>query len=79
MTLNVKTWCFINRGSIHISAYFDKNAYAPNEVANVICEIDNSKCSIDMTNIDFVLINRMRFISNAGYSKEIMNDVKKIT
>ena len=39
MTVPVTTWCCINQGSSHIKCYFERNAYAPGETANVICEV----------------------------------------
>ena len=49
-----------------ISGYFEKNAYAPSEIANVICEIDNSKCSLSMRDISFCFINKTILTSDQG-------------
>eukprot|EP01015_Nassula_variabilis_P006736 TRINITY_DN1512_c0_g1_i12.p1 TRINITY_DN1512_c0_g1~~TRINITY_DN1512_c0_g1_i12.p1 ORF type:complete len:301 (+),score=42.44 TRINITY_DN1512_c0_g1_i12:150-1052(+) len=78
MNINVKTWCCIGHGNANVRAYFEKNAYAPYEVANVICEIDNTKCDIDLSDIQFVLINRQRFVCSTGHSKQLSEDVTKM-
>lgn len=46
MRKNAKTWCCVDNGESSIKCYFENNSYLPGEKANIITEIDNSKCTI---------------------------------
>ena len=44
--------CFcIPRGVTQIKCFFEKNAYAIGENAKIFCEIDNSKCSLNLIQV----------------------------
>ncbi len=44
MTAEVVNCCCMSKGFSNIFTSFEKNAYVPGETANMITEIDNSRC-----------------------------------
>eukprot|EP00052_Salpingoeca_macrocollata_P000472 m.20431 g.20431 ORF g.20431 m.20431 type:complete len:438 (+) comp10548_c0_seq2:79-1392(+) len=55
---DVNCCCCFNRGSADIAVHVEKNAYAPGEVANVICEVANNSTE-DITVISVQLVRAM--------------------
>jgi len=51
----IKQWCFFNKGAFKCSGQFEKEIYPMGERVNVMVDIDNSQCSLPMTEIDYDL------------------------
>jgi len=56
MDKKITTWCCFGQGNVAMKTYFEKDSYAPGETARVVSEIDNSKCSLPITNVSFSLV-----------------------
>lgn len=67
MKKNTKTWCCIDNGESSIKCYFENNAYLPGEKANVVTEIDNSKCNLAIKEIKGELIKKIRLESKTSH------------
>ena len=56
----IKSCCCINKGETVLKTYFEKNDYVPGEMAFMICEVDNSKCTADVEYISGKFIQQIR-------------------
>jgi hypothetical protein len=70
MTSNLSTWCCVSQGVSHIKCAFERNAYAPGETANILCEVDNSQCKLAVKNLRASLKCRISLQDSAGDHKE---------
>jgi hypothetical protein len=50
---NIKTWCCIDQGFSKMWANYEKNIYLPNETAKAMIHIDNSECTLNVTEVKF--------------------------
>lgn len=48
---DITTLFFINQGKSRADLVFEKDAYKPDEVANVICKLDNTMCEKDISEV----------------------------
>lgn len=55
-TKNISTWCCFGKGSSTLNISYEKNYYCPEEKVNVICELDNTRCSLNATCIKIALV-----------------------
>ncbi len=55
----MSTWCCLSKGPCTIKGYVDKDAYAPHEVANTVCEADCSNCQIGISKVAVRLQQRL--------------------
>ena len=51
LTQDINSYCCLNKGKCTIVSYFEKSDYVPGEKANMITEIDNSECKVDVLEI----------------------------
>lgn len=70
-SINATTWCCISQGLSKIKCFFEKNTYCPGELANMICEIDNSLCDLSVRNVNIRLLMNIRLKTNHGREKHI--------
>eukprot|EP00825_Cyclidium_porcatum_P001317 TRINITY_DN1059_c0_g1_i1.p1 TRINITY_DN1059_c0_g1~~TRINITY_DN1059_c0_g1_i1.p1 ORF type:complete len:386 (+),score=55.04 TRINITY_DN1059_c0_g1_i1:442-1599(+) len=71
MQVHAKTWCCIDQGLSSIKCYFDNSWYMPGDTAQVITEIDNSKCKLAVKKIDSDLVKYLKLTANSGHTKDI--------
>lgn len=60
----VTTWCCIDQGVSTMWANYEKNIYTPQEVAKAMIHIDNSRCTLNVTQVKFFMEQRLTI--NAG-------------
>ena len=70
MNSKIDSCCCISRGESRIVSYFEKVEYVPGETAYLICEADNSKCTVKLNNIS-ASFNQHIKITARGYSHQI--------
>lgn len=54
-TKTISSCCCLDKGASTLNISFEKNYYCPDEKVNVICELDNTKCSLTGKCIKLVL------------------------
>jgi len=71
-TKDISTWCCMSKGSSTLNISYEKNYYCPEEKVNVICELDNTRCTLKANCIKLALIqtitlqdkkNRTKYLS----------------
>jgi hypothetical protein len=75
-TMEVTSWCCCSNGRTRVRCHFEKNAYTSGDIANIICEVDNSQCELDATNIKVNLVRRVscRIPGWLGDQGKVMNE-----
>lgn len=63
---NVMFCCCVNKGTCELKAYFDANAYAPGQQANIYVECDNDS-TVDIDNIVVILYRTIEFRDGKGH------------
>jgi hypothetical protein len=67
-TVRIKTCCCCDKGTSTLSSVFDKNIFLPNEVIKGFVAVDNSRCTINCTRVEFALEQRFQMIiANRGF------------
>ena len=74
-SINAKTWCCLAQGLSKIKCFFEKNTYCPDELANMICEIDNSQCNLSVRNVNIQLIMNIHLKTNHGRERHFSETV----
>ena len=49
--VNIKQMLLLSKGVSKLSCFFEKDVYSPDEVCRILCDIDNSRCSLNITSI----------------------------
>src|SRR3990167_2773431 len=62
-SLNVQSCCCVDKGTTHMTTYFEKNDYVPGETAFMICEVDNSACSAPVLHIKGHFKQRIKILA----------------
>lgn len=66
-TRNVyKCCCCGNQGQCTIVTQFEKDTYAPTENCRAVADLNNSACTVPITNLQIILTQFMRLYSNDG-------------
>lgn len=63
----------MDQGTSKIECFFEKNAYAPGEDANIHCVLDTKESKVDVTNVTVQLINTITYTSSNNRSKSFSN------
>lgn len=74
MDVNAKVFCCFSKGVSHLKCFFERNCYTPGETANIMVEIDNRDCQLDVSNITCRLNNTVKLTSNDNHTKIISRD-----
>lgn len=69
--------CCVGKGQVNITAYFEKENYAPGDTAYVVQEIDNSGCQVAIKTIDGVFKQTLR-LTAGSYTKTIVNKLNTV-
>lgn len=48
-TSHVTTWCCVDQGTSSMWSAFEKNVFTPQDVAKAMINVDNSKCTLNVT------------------------------
>lgn len=73
---NVTKLCCIDMGNVALSAFLDKNAYAPGDVAELVISIDNTASDVTLKHVSFKLANNVRMRAGT-YSQSVRNSTCK--
>ena len=63
--VNIKQMLLLSKGVSRLSCNFEKDVYSPDEVCRILCDIDNSRCSLNMTSI-IVRLEQMLDVRGEG-------------
>jgi hypothetical protein len=55
----IKNFCCINQGTATLSVSYPKSHFHPDEIINIICIVDNTKCKLNSNVIRIQLIQRI--------------------
>lgn len=70
INIRMSTWYCLNQGNSLIRCYLEKSSYASGEQAYIICEVDNSHCSLPISRIMAELKCRRTLSDDQGDSNE---------
>lgn len=73
----ISTWCCIDQGVSKMWANYEKNIYTPNEVAKAMIHVDNSQCTLAVTQVKFFVEQRCT-IKTGGFGNHQHTYVKKL-
>eukprot|EP00828_Plagiopyla_frontata_P047173 TRINITY_DN8651_c0_g1_i2.p2 TRINITY_DN8651_c0_g1~~TRINITY_DN8651_c0_g1_i2.p2 ORF type:complete len:222 (-),score=44.14 TRINITY_DN8651_c0_g1_i2:156-821(-) len=62
-------WCCIPAGEAKIKVYFERNAYQQGEEAQIVAEVDNSKCGLDIPNLNVTLYRTLQVKDKDGHQR----------
>lgn len=74
-SVSAKTWCCIDQGVSKMKCFFEKNTYCPGELANMVCEVDNSLCNLPVRAVNMRLLMNIRLCAHHGKEKFIQETV----
>lgn len=69
---DISTFFFVRQGISKADITFEKDSYSPNENANILCVVDNSQCTKDITNIYVKLVRVVKGFDSSK-DKEFSN------
>lgn len=58
-TKRITTWCFFNKGSATLNVSYQKNFFATDEMIQVQCNLDNTRCALDSTALRLKLYQKI--------------------
>jgi len=58
-TKRITTWCFFDKGTATLNASYQKNYFAKDEVVQMQCNLDNTRCTLDSTAIRLQLFQKI--------------------
>jgi hypothetical protein len=58
-TRKITTWCFFDQGIATLNVSYQKNYFAKDEIVQMQCNLDNTRCKIDSTTIRLNLIQKI--------------------
>ena len=64
----ITSCCIINKGIATSKMSFAKDGFAPGELVQMIIEVDNSQCKVDVTTLSIKVTNQVTLRSNSGAS-----------
>jgi len=67
----------ISKGTTHLKAHLDKNAYLPTETAKLMLEVDNSACRMSISNIEITLLRTIRLKNQNDHATFYIRDKLK--
>eukprot|EP00039_Didymoeca_costata_P000549 m.46114 g.46114 ORF g.46114 m.46114 type:complete len:433 (-) comp10336_c0_seq1:81-1379(-) len=73
---SVTCCCCVNKGSAHLKAHLDKNAYAPGEIVNILCNIENNS-EEGFNKVRVELVRSLTLRDNHGHTHTSSNTVSR--
>jgi len=70
-TKNISTWCFFSKGTATLNVSYLKNHFSPDESMQVVCELNNTRCTIDASSISLQLFQAITL--RAGAETKYLN------
>ena len=64
---NITSCCCLDKGSTSSNMSFEKDGYMPGEMVNMLIEIDNTNCTVDINSITISVTNNVTLRSR-GHS-----------
>lgn len=58
-TKRITTWCFFDKGTATLNASYQKNFFAKDEIIQMQCNLDNTRCMLDSTAIRLQLFQKI--------------------
>lgn len=58
-TRNLSTWCFFSKGTSTLNVSYPKNHFCPDESVQVICNLNNTRCTLNATCIKLQLMQQL--------------------
>jgi len=58
-TKRITTWCFFDKGTATLNASYQKNYFAKDEIVQMQCNLDNTRCALDSTAIRLQLFQKI--------------------
>jgi len=77
ITTQLKTCCCMAKGTNILKAQFEKNFYAPGEIAQVIMQLDNANGQIDSTRISFKLKQKVHLTARGKTENKNLTKVQR--
>jgi len=74
-TKNISTWCCFSKGSSTLNISYEKNYYCPEEKVNVICELDNTRCTLNGNAIRLALMQTITLHDKKNRTKYLTRKV----
>jgi hypothetical protein len=65
-TKNISTWCFFKKGLSTLNVSYPKNFFSPDESVQVICNLNNSRCTLNANCFKLQLIQRIHLKTIEG-------------
>ena len=65
-TSNITTWCCVDQGTSSMWSSFEKNIFTPVDCAKAIIHVDNSKCTLNVTQVKFFIEQRLT-VRDSGF------------
>jgi hypothetical protein len=72
---NISTWCCLGKGTVAVSADFDKNQYVPGETATITIDVNNEESQLIGTGLSATLTRVIRMRDNSGRQHIITSKV----
>jgi len=76
-TSNISTWCCIDQGTSTMWSAFEKNVFTPQDVAKAMINVDNSKCTLNVTTVKFFIEQRLT-VRDTGFGAHSYTMTRKI-
>lgn len=73
----IKTWCCIDQGTSQMWSTFEKNIFTPQETARALIHVDNSKCTLNCSQVKFFIEQRMT-LRGRGWGNHTYTFTKKL-
>lgn len=75
---NISTWCCLAKGTVSVSADFDKNSYVPGDTATVAVSVNNEESQLAATGLSATLTRVIRMRDNGGRQHIITSKVSQV-
>lgn len=75
----ISTWCCLSKGSVKVSADFDKNMFVPGDTATISIDVNNEESQLAGTELHATLTRVVRLRDQNGRQHVITNSVNKVS
>lgn len=80
-TKRITTWCFFDKGTATLNASYQKNYFAKDEIVQMQCSLDNTRCVLDSSAIRLQLFQkitlRIKGTTNKYFTRLVAQTVAK--
>ena len=75
----ITAWCCIDKGKSKLKVYFEKDTYEPGDEAQIKFNVDNTECKVDLTEIQFSLVQETQLKDSDGQWVTLTHVVNEAT